>query len=205
MNRRDALRVLATPAIVTLAACGRRRPLLPRLEGGGVVLAFGDSLTYGTGAEGDESYPAILERRIGHRVVRSGVPGETAAEGLARLPAVLEEAKPQLMILCLGGNDLLRRAEDAKVKDSLRRMIALAKERGTSVVLLAPPRPGVFTEAPAFYAELAKEMAIPLDADILKTVLTDNSLKSDLVHPNAKGYARIADALAKLLKDSGAL
>lgn len=205
MNRRTALRALAAIAVAAAGGCGRRRPLLPRLEDGGVVLAFGDSLTYGTGAQAEESYPAVLERRIGRRVVRSGVPGETAAEGLARLPDVLRETAPQLMILCLGGNDLLRRAEDGKVKEPLRRMIALAKERGTAVVLLAPPRPGVFTDAPPLYAELAKETGVPLEGEILKTVLTDNALKSDLVHPNAKGYARIADALAKLLKDAGAL
>jgi len=205
MNRRAALRTLAAIAVAAIGGCGRRRPYLPRLADGGVVLAFGDSLTYGTGAQAEESYPAMLERRIGRRVVRSGVPGETASEGLERLAGVLDETKPQLMILCLGGNDLLRRAEDGKVKESLRRMIALAKERGASVVLMAPPRPGVFTEAPPFYGELAKEVGIPLEAEILKTVLTDNSLKSDLVHPNAKGYARIADALAQLLKESGAL
>jgi len=206
MRRRTFLRTaLVIPGWLALGACGRRRPRLPRIDDGGVILAFGDSLTYGTGATPEQSYPAALERLAKRRVVRAGVPGETAAEGLARLPAALQEAEPQLLILCLGGNDLLRRGDEGSVKSALKAMIELAKGRGVAVVLMAPPRPGVFTDAPPLYAELASEQAVPLEADVLKSVQMDNALKSDLIHPNAKGYARIAEALAKLLRDSGAL
>jgi lysophospholipase L1-like esterase len=206
MRRRTFLRAaLGIPGALALGACGRRKPRLPRLDDGGVILAFGDSLTYGTGATPEQSYPAALERLARRRVVRSGVPGETATQGLARLPDVLKEAQPQLLILCLGGNDLLRRGDEGALKSALKAMIELAKGRGVAVVLMAPPRPGVFTAAPPLYGELAQEQAIPLEADILKAVLMDNTLKSDLIHPTAKGYARIAEALAQLLKDSGAL
>jgi lysophospholipase L1-like esterase len=207
MRRRQLLHfALWLPAAALgLAACGRRSPKLPRIDSQGVVLAFGDSLTFGTGAKPEESYPAVLEKLIGRKVVRSGVPGETAAEGFARLPDVLKEAEPALVILCEGGNDLLRRAQDASVKTSLQQSIELIRERGAAVVLMAPPRPGVFTDIPAFYVELAKEQRLPLEGEILKSVLSDNALKSDLIHPNAKGYAKIAEALAKLLKDAGAV
>jgi lysophospholipase L1-like esterase len=207
VKRRQLLRslVVIPGTALALYGCGRRNPRLPRIDDNGVILAFGDSLTFGTGASAEESYPAVLAKLVARKVVRSGVPGETAAEGFARLPEVLEESAPQLVIFCEGGNDLLRRAEDNAVKESLRKSIRLIRERGTALVLLAPPRPGVFTDAPAFYAELATESGIPLEADILKTVLTDNSLKSDLIHPNAKGSRRIAEALAKLLKDAGAV
>ena len=206
MRRRTLLRAaLVIPGWLALGACGERKPRLPRLDDSAVILAFGDSLTYGTGAAPEQSYPAALERLAQRRVVRAGVPGETAAQGLERLPGALREADPQLLILCLGGNDLLRRGDERSVKSALKAMIELAKARGVAVVLLAPPRPGVFTDAPPFYAELAKELGVPLEAEVLKSVLMDNALKSDLIHPNAKGYARIAEALAKLLKDSGAL
>lgn len=206
MRRRTFLRTaLVIPGWLALGACGQRKPRLPRIDDSGVILAFGDSLTYGTGATPEQSYPAALERLAKRRVVRSGVPGETAVEGLERLPSVLKEAEPQLLILCLGGNDLLRRGDERSVKSALKAMIELAQARGVSVVLMAPPRPGVFTDAPPLYAELAKELAVPLEAEILKSVLMDNALKSDLIHPNEKGYARIAEALAKLLRDSGAL
>ena len=206
MNRRAFLRTIPVPALaLALHGCGRRGPRLSKLGNDGVILCFGDSLTFGTGAAPDESYPAVLAKLVSRKVVRSGVPGETADQGLKRLPAVLDESAPQLVIHCEGGNDLLRRADESAVKESLRKALTLIRERGTSLVLMAPPRPAVLGGAPPFYAELASELRVPLEADILKTVLTDNTLKSDPIHPNAKGYAKIAAALAKVLQDSGAI
>jgi lysophospholipase L1-like esterase len=207
MRRRVFLSLCAGAlgAALGLAGCSRRGPRLPKVDTGGTVLAFGDSLTFGTGAKPEESYPAVLERLIARKVVRSGVPGEVTAEGLARLPQALSEFKPQLLILCLGGNDLLRRTGEAPAISNLRAMIGLARSQGIAVVLMAPPRPALLSSAPQFYAELAQEFRVPLEAEVLPTVLSEPSLKSDLVHPNAQGYARIAEALAKLLRNAGAL
>ena len=133
------------------------------------------------------------------------MPWETVVRLFARLPEVLEEFAPQLLILCLGGNDMLRHGDEAAAAENLRAMIRLAQDKGIAVVLLAPPRPSLLSAAPEFYTTLAQEFRIPLEAKVLPAVLSDRSLKSDLVHPNAKGYARIAEELAKLLKDAGAL
>ena len=161
-----SLPVAACGLFLTLGGCGRKAPRLPRVDAGGTILAFGDSLTFGTGAGPEESYPAVLERLIARKVVRAGVPGEVTEQGLARLPEALEEAEPQLVILCLGGNDLLRRVDEAVVVANLRAMIRLVLDKGAAVVLLAPPRPAVLTSAPAFYEELAKEFRIPLEAEV---------------------------------------
>ena len=208
MRRRAfvALCVIASAFAPVVAGCSRKpAPRLPAIDAGGTILAFGDSLTFGTGATPEESYPAVLERLIARKVVRAGVPGEVTAEGLARLPDALDEFEPQLLILCLGGNDLLRHLNEAAAAANLRAMIKLASDRGIAVVLVAPPRPVVLTSVPEFYADIAKEFRIPLEAEVLPKVLADRRLKSDLVHPNDKGYQLIAEALAKLLKDAGAL
>lgn len=199
-----AVAFAAALAAAALAGCGKA-PKLERLDANATVLAFGDSITFGTGAPEDQSYPAVLQRLIGRKVIGAGVPGEVSKEGLARLPEALDEFKPQLLILCHGGNDFLRKLGEQNAAANVRAMVKLARDRGIAVVLIATPKPGLLPSAPEFYAEIAKEFGIPLEDGALKKVLTDNGLKSDLIHPNAKGYARVAEAVARVLKDAGAV
>ncbi len=191
-------------SLTFLAGCGKG-PQISSLGNNDVVLAFGDSLTFGTGASPAESYPAQLQALIGRKVVNAGVPGEVSADGLQRLPEVLEEVNPKLLILCHGGNDLLQKLYETGAAANVRVMIRLAKNKGIGVVLIATPKPGLSLAPPEFYAEIAKEFALPFNDDALKSILRNNGLKSDLVHPNAKGYAQIAEAVAKLLKKAGAV
>jgi acyl-CoA thioesterase I len=189
---------------LALAACGDA-PKLARLAPDAAVLAFGDSLTHGTGASENESYPAQLERLIGRRVVRAGVPGEVSAQALARLPATLEEHQPKLIVLCIGGNDFLRNLGQAQVAANVRAMIRAAKQAGTDVVLLGTPEKGLLVTPPKFYAEIAQEFRIPYEGKVIGEVLRDSALKSDPIHPNARGYRLMAERVAALMKQSGAL
>lgn len=191
-----------------LAACRNADtvPTLPRLDPEATILAFGDSLTYGTGATPDQAYPAVLAELIGRPVINAGIPGETTGEGLARLPEVLEQVQPALVILCLGGNDLLRRMDRKQMKQNLAAMIETLRSRGLPVVLLGVPEPrltGLSTEAS--YRELAQAYGVPLEAAIIPDVLGDAARKSDGVHPNARGYADMATAIADLLRRAGAV
>jgi acyl-CoA thioesterase-1 len=195
----------AIVCIAALASCGRGGPKLDKLDPGATILAFGDSLTHGTGARLEEAYPAALERAIGRKVVNAGVPGETSQQGLERLAIVLEEVKPKLLILCHGGNDFLQKLDEGRASANVRAMIQLARSQGVAVVLMATPKPGLPPSIPTFYADIAKEFGIPFEESVIKSVLFDNSMKSDLVHPNAKGYAHMAEALEKTLKKAGAI
>ena len=190
--------------LLALAGCGER-PMLERLAPDAVVLAFGDSLTYGTGAAEDESYPAQLEKLIGRRVVRAGVPGEVTAQALARLPAALEEHAPRLLLLCIGGNDFLRRLGNPQAEKNVREMVKLAQSRGVAVLLIGTPEPGLTVSPPAFYAGIAKEYRLPYEGGVVGEVLNDRSLKADPIHPNASGYRLIAERLAETLRESGAI
>ena len=190
--------------LITLFSCSKE-PHVAKLPSDGVVLAFGDSITFGTGAAPTESYPNVLEKRIGKRVVNAGVPGEVTAEGRVRLASVLDEYNPVLVILCLGGNDFLRHQDETKTAENLRAMITLTQSRGISVVLIAVPKLGLGLAVPKLYSELAKEFGIPLEGNTLKQILSKSSLKSDSVHPNAAGYTILADSLDQLLHSSGAL
>jgi lysophospholipase L1-like esterase len=186
-----------------LASCSK--PQLPPLAGDAVILAFGDSLTFGTGADAAESYPAVLEKMINRQVVNYGIPGEVTAEGLRRLPEILDEEKPALMILCHGGNDQLRRLNLDQAEGNIRKMIQLAREKNVAVVLIAVPAPGLTLSPPSLYRKIARQMSVPIEENILSDVLTKNSLKSDLIHPNAAGYRMIAESIAALLRKNGAI
>ena len=190
--------------VLLLFGCGER-PKLERLPSDAVVLAFGDSLTYGTGATEEESYPAQLEKLIGRRVVRAGVPGEVTAHALERLPGALDEHEPRLLLLCIGGNDFLRRLGNQQAERNVREMVKLARSRGVAVLLIGTPEPGLTVSPPAFYAGIAKEYRLPYEEAIMGQVLKDNNLKSDPIHPNARGYRLIAEKVAERLKQSGAL
>src|SRR5688572_25725994 len=135
-------RLFLVLVVAAAAACGDK-PKLSRLAGDAVVLAFGDSLTFGTGAAESESYPAQLEKLIGRRVARAGVPGEVTAQALARLPSALDEHAPRLLLLCIGGNDFLRRLGKGQAEANVREMVKLAKSRGIGVLLIGTPEPGL--------------------------------------------------------------
>jgi acyl-CoA thioesterase-1 len=197
-------RLFLVLVVAAAAACGDK-PKLSRLAGDAVVLAFGDSLTFGTGAAESESYPAQLEKLIGRRVARAGVPGEVTAQALARLPSALDEHAPRLLLLCIGGNDFLRRLGNQQAEANVREMVKLARSRGVEVLLIGTPEPGITVTPPPFYAGIAQQFALPYEESVVGDVLKDNSLKSDPIHPNARGYGVMAGRIAERLKRSGAI
>lgn len=126
-----------------LAACSDKAKLLP-LDADATILAFGDSLTYGTGTSRDKAYPAVLEKLIGRKVINAGIPGEISKKGLARLPDLIEKYHPDLIILCHGANDILRKLDLTKARNNLQQMISLAKTNGSEVVLIGVPEFSLF-------------------------------------------------------------
>ena len=196
--------LVALLALFLLAACDRA-PTLPKLGSHDVIVAFGDSLTHGTGASADTAYPAVLASLTGLAVINAGVPGDTTASALQRLPAVLAEHQPRLVLLCLGGNDMLRKQPESTTENNLRLLVQAIRASGANVVLIGVPAPKLFGGAPDFYARIAKDMGLPLEQDIFSDVLKDNRLKSDPIHANAAGYRIVAERLAEFLREAGAL
>lgn len=204
MRAMRLFRAILLACLAFAAACSDAPKLAP-LAPDAVVLAFGDSITYGSGASESESYPAQLERLIGRTVVRAGVPGEVSAQALARLPDALQEHQPRLLVLCIGGNDFLRNLGMAQVAANVQTMVAVARQRGIDVVLIGTPERGLTVTPPAFYAEIAEQLGIPYEGKVIGEILRNSQFKSDPIHPNARGYRLIAERVAALLKDAGAL
>ncbi len=188
----------------TLQACSEQPKLQP-LGSDATILAFGDSLTYGTGSSRDKAYPAILQQLIQRKVINAGVPGETSQQGLRRLPTLLKKHQPALIIICHGGNDILRKLDLAKTSDNLQHMIDLARQYNSEVVLIGVPEFGLFLDTVPLYPALAEKNQLPIASDILGDIIGNAALKADRVHPNAKGYQLLAENIAELLKQTGAI
>lgn len=197
---------LATCLLALFAACSTEKaePLPP----GTVVLALGDSLTAGYGLTPEQAWPALLAEKTGWNIVNGGVNGDKTGDALARLPALLDEHAPKLVLVTLGGNDMLRRLPEEQTRGNLARILELVRGRNAQPVLLATPRPSVAgvvfqsLSPPPFYAEIAKERKVPLIDEAVPEVLSDPGLKLDQLHPNAEGHKALAgkafDALRKL-------
>jgi len=187
-----------------LTACGDRAGFRP-LPADAAILAFGDSLTAGTGGDAEHNYPVLLEKRIEHRVINAGVPGELSTDGVKRLPSLLARHDPDLVILCHGGNDLLKKRDQGQLADNLRTMIRTSRDHGAQVLLVGVPQPGVWLRDAELYREVAQQTGTVYEGDALESILGDGGLKSDPVHPNGEGYRQLAGAIAEKLEEAGAV
>ncbi|MDZ7736448.1 MAG: arylesterase [Gammaproteobacteria bacterium] len=196
------------PAIVFMTAviaCSDPEATLSTLDTDAVILAFGDSLTYGTGAGRENGYPARLATMTKREVINAGNPGELSAAGRERLPGLLARHRPDLVILCHGGNDILRQRSADTAAANLTAMIRMIRDSGSEVLLIAVPEPGLFPSAASFYSDVARETGTPIIVDALADILSSPALKADAVHPNKSGYAELAQAIMTKLQDTGAL
>ncbi len=178
---------------------------LSPLHEGSTILAFGDSLTFGVGVSKPNSYPSVLSELSGRTVFNAGVSGEVTADGLLRLPTVLDQTEPNLLILLEGGNDILRNSDLRQSKNNLAEMIEIAHGRGIEVVLIGVPEKKLFSDVAPFYRELAEEYELVFEDDLISDLLHKNQYKSDRVHFNQLGYQKMAEAIYKLLDEKGAL
>lgn len=189
--------------------CGEGHAPRPAVPAGSTVVILGDSLSYGTGAKTEQAYPILLEKTTGWRIVNEGIPGDTSNGGLLRLPKLLEAHQPKLLIIELGGNDLLRQVPAKQVEENLKAIIQQGKSQGVQMVLVAIPEISPFMAAVGnlsdhpLYARVAEETNVPLIADVFSEVLSDRALKADQIHPNALGYAEVAIKMEAALKQLG--
>lgn len=200
--------LLGVFAVWWLVACGQPSPL-PAIPPGQTVLAFGDSVTFGTGAARGEDWPSLLAAATGWKVVNAGIPGDTAAAGKSRIGALLGQYRPALVIIEMGGNDFLQRRSAATIKEDLRIAIRAARQAGAQVVLVGVPEFSLLrvvirraSDSP-LYAELAEEEGVSLVSDVFSEVLAHPELCADAIHPNAAGYRQMAVGIYERLKALG--
>lgn len=176
---------------------------------GSRVLALGDSLTAGAGVTPEQAWPSLLANRTGWVVINGGVNGDTSGDALRRLPFLLEQYTPVLVLVTLGGNDMLRHIPQAETIANLDKIIALINAQGAKPVLLATPNPSLMgavfqhLSAADFYQQEADARHVPLIKDAIADVISDPQLKGDPLHPNAEGHVRLAEKIFKELRSIG--
>lgn len=205
ITRRRFVQISALLA-AALTACSKTAPHAA-LPAGSTILALGDSLTAGYGADATAAYPAVLAGFTGWQVINGGVSGNTSAQALARLPALMRR-QPQLVLVSIGGNDFLRKVPEADTRSNIRQIVQQIKAAGVPAVLVAVP---YFTTGALFgrlsehpmYEELAAELNVPLFKGAWAEVLGNKKLKSDQIHANAQGYRVFAEKMWAFLKQQG--
>jgi len=194
----------AVAIILILFSLNSKEMPMQTLDQNDSILAFGDSLTYGYNAKANESYPAVLSRLLGYTVINEGVLGDTSHEGLRRIAPLLEERNIKLMILLLGGNDIMQGLSMEDLKSNLKTMIQMAKKKQINVLLISMPKLSIFGLSPLeLYEEVTEEEDVPLLSGMMSNILKQPSLKSDQIHPNAKGYTMMAKMIYEKLKEEG--
>lgn len=183
---------------------------LKPLKDGDKIVAFGDSLTYGYQLPREDSYPSLLNQELDYKynIVNYGVNGNTTIDGLNRYSEMLEKESPQLVILGLGGNDILRRIKPESTKKNLIAMINLSKENGSQVVLLPNPEPSVKgllfgLKDYHLFDEVSKETNTPVLLNTYSKWLSKDNYKIDKIHLNKTGYYEVAKEISRQLKDNG--
>jgi len=193
--------LIAIAVILILFSFSQKETNIQPLNPQDTILAFGDSLTYGYNAKPEESYPTVLSHLSQYKIINAGIPAESSLDGLKRLPTLLQDKSIKLIILCFGGNDILQGLSMENLQSNLVSMIQMAKEKNIKVLLISVPNLNIFgLSAMALYEEVADEENIPLLSGTLSNILSQPSLKSDQIHPNALGYKIMAEQIYEKLQ-----
>lgn len=177
------------------------------LPAGSTVIALGDSLTFGQGASTDTAYPTVLAELSNWQVINTGINGNTSADVLARIKNITVQ-NPDLVLLGVGGNDVLRRVASETTRANITATIDKLQAVDIPVVLIAQPH---FSVSALFgkvsdnpiYKDIANSEGIPLYANGWSAVLSDDTLKSDEIHANSAGYRQFAEDLYEYLQEEG--
>lgn len=161
---------------------------------GKTIVAFGDSLVAGTGAPDGQGFVDDLAASTGVPIKNLGVPGDTTAQGLARIDDVLN-AKPDIAIVLLGGNDALQKVSQATTATHLNSILSTLTGVRIKVVLVGVQGALLSDPYASMYKGLAKEYGAEYVPSILSGIIGHSDLMSDEVHPNAAGYQKVADKI----------
>jgi len=164
------------------------------------IICFGDSLTSGFGASSGMDYPSQLSRMIGRPVINAGRSGDTTGSALARLDRDVLSRTPRIVLVTLGGNDLVRGMDRPQAFRNLTMIITSIQKQGALVIIGGVEAPIWGRGFEKGYQEVSKETGAVLIPDILKGIMGNPKLMHDAIHPNDSGYAVMARYFHEAMK-----
>lgn len=179
------------------------RPDLPQAAkpiAGEHIIAFGDSLVAGQGASAGRDLVSVLSQRLGVPIINAGRNGDTSRSALARLDHAVVSRNPRVVIVLLGGNDLLRRIPREETFENLAAIVERIRRRGAAVLLVGLSIGPFMDPYARGYEDLARRTSAALVPDILDGIIGRADRMSDGVHPNDRGYQMMADRLEPVLR-----
>ena len=168
-----------------------------------IIICFGDSLTSGIGATSGMDYPSQLAGMIGKPVINKGVSGDTTSSALRRLNRDVLSARPDIVLITLGGNDLKNGVSKNIAFGNLKYIVESIQKQGARVIIGGLKFPGMDRGFGQGYVDLAQQTGATLIPDIFAGIVDNPGLMSDPIHPNNAGYRIIAQRFYKALAPAG--
>lgn len=166
---------------------------------GANIVCFGDSITFGYGVNPGQDYPTELSRLLNKLVINAGVDGDTTTMALERIKTDCLDKNPRLVIIEFCGNDFLKKVPQETTLKNLREIIRLVQANGAMAAVVDISAGMFFAEYRKVYAKIAQETGAIFIPHILEGIITNPSMKSDFLHPNAEGYKIVAQRILRAI------
>jgi len=192
--------VLVFLCFCVLVLCGCAKREIRNIDSRGRnIVCFGDSITFGYGAEPGGDYPSALTKMTSIPVINAGIDGDTSTEAIKRIKSDVLDRDPLLVIVEFGGNDFLRKIPQEVTLNNIREIIEEIQAQGAMVAVADISTGMILKEYHSAFFNLAREKGAIFIPPILSGIITNPRLKSDFIHPNADGYNVIAQRIYRVI------
>ena len=169
---------------------------------GSSIILFGDSIAAGYQVQPEQCYASLLSKDFGMPIINAGVPGDTTGSALGRLQADVLARDPKVVMVELGGNDLLQQVSHAVIQKNLESIVSQIQARGAAVVIVGVDGPFGLGGMGSVYKKVANEYHTAYVPNIMSNLLGDKNYMADQIHPNAAGHVIIAKRIGAVLRKS---
>jgi len=199
-SKKKAFLLLAFCFFLLALVCGCAKREIKNIDSKGTgIICFGDSITFGYGVNPGQDYPSALAKAVDVAVDNVGVDGDTTTEALKRIQADVLDKQPRLVIIEFGGNDFLKKVPEEITINNLRKMVELVQAKGAMVAIVDISAGMFFAQYRKAYGKIAQETGAIFIPHILSGIITNPSMKSDFLHPNAEGYRIVAQRILRAI------